>query len=465
MQALGVAVLFLLGVSVINVLAYGIRPLEKIGFAFPVGMGINSIVMMVLDLAHLSLKNITLLLTVEVALIVLLGSYTFFKQKPHLNWLPFSGRIDLLKTTLLNKLFPVNAAWVFLILCTGYILYAVITQAMFWPVYIYDSITGFDFVAKAIVQEGTFNNALFDAEYPLYTLRSIYPPLVPVNFAFAYLTGFSSSHIVVALCYVSMAVSFYLLVIRFTTHLGAALFTLLLVITPQLVSFSAMSSSNPVCACYVALGILCLYCWYKLDVFPFLNLGTLLLALAAWTRPEAIVFAAAGGLMVLWKSIEKRSIVLPIVFGVCCIAVFVLWKIYLKQVLQLEHAQPASSLVWDEGKLSRMWEKVVDVTFNTRYYGIIVYLFLGMVVLNIINIIRYKDQGMLLTVILAAWVLYLLVFYQIDTDFKPGSTNWIGDAYRRGLFSFFPPMLFYAATNRLSVKVFKDYLRLSDAST
>ena len=333
---------------------------------------------------------------------------------------------------------------------------------MFWPVFIPDSINGYDFIAKAIIREGTFNNAVFDTEYPLYSARSSYPPLVPLSFSMAYMMGHESSKIIVAVFYVCTFVVSYSFFKRYSTHFAAALFSLLLVITPEFAAFSALSSPNPMCTFYTAAGILSLYVWYKEDNKSYLLLGTICIILALWTRTEALIFFLGGGSLVLLKTIKTRNYILMALFGAACLSVFVFWQLYVKSVLAVESANPIiAELYWDPGKLSRMWEKVKDVTFNTQYYGIVVYLFIVMVLINIGSFIKDRERLVFIGVILISWLSYLLIYYQLDSDYSQGSPNWIESGYKRGLFYFLPLLLFYCANNKIMSKVFNDYLKIN----
>ena len=453
MKVFGWIIIFLLGISIINTLAYRIKTLEKIGFALPIGMGINSLLMFIMDLLHIPINEIYLLLSIDLIIIVGLSIFTYRKNKSVFSFEP------ILKTFHPKNLFSINLAWVFLMSCAIYVIYAIVSKTLFWPVFIYDSISGYDFLAKAIVEEGTLNNSIFSQEYPLFTVRSLYPPLVPLNFGFAYLLGFSSSKIVVAFFYISIFIVFYSLLTKYSTHLAAVFFSLLLAITPEFAFFSSLSSPNPPTTFYSALGILCLYTWIKGNDRSYFNMGVILIVLAIWTRTEAVIFAAGGGLLVFIKSIEEKQFKPFIIFCFACLSVFLLWQWYTKFILHIQSAQTIiTHLYWDPGKLLHMLQKVKVVTFRLRYYGIVVYLFLSMILINIVFIIKQKDRIDLLAAIWIAWFLYLFIYYQIDTTYLPNTTSWIEAGYRRGFFYFLPLMLFYCATNKISNTIFKKYL-------
>lgn len=448
--------MFVLGLATTHAVARGLSALLKNGVALPIGFGINAFLMFLLDLSHVPINGVAVVLGIETVFALAALGYCFYKADAASALRITAQHVRLLGTGTGRRLHP---AWLVLLGAIACMVAGVLIQAFFWPVFIYDSLTGFDFVARVVQQEGTLNSSIFDPAYPLYTLRSLYPPLAALNFAYWYGLGFPSSQGVVALFYVSMAVSFYALLRQYTTHLGAALFTLLLIVTPEFANFSAMSSSNPVCAFYISIGLLCLYVAYEQVSGVYGTLGMLLILFGLWTRPEAIVFAVFAGMFALYTGIRHRAMVKPLLFGVVWVVAFVAWQFYIRKVLGIMPPETLSlTPAFDMDKLARMLDKVWTVTFDVRYYGIVVYFFLGMLLINLRNLFVWRDRLALLILLLGGWAIYVMVFYQIDTDYKAGSTNWIEDAYRRGLFCFFPLMLFYTASNRLTSLLFKRYL-------
>ena len=451
----GWLVVFLLGLSVLNTAAPKIGFLEKIGFAMPLGMGINSLLMFAMDLAHIKINNPYVLLSVASFISMALGIYMFTKNRQ-----VFSVS-DLLK----NNSFvfpPINLAWMLIMGYIAYLMYEIVNKSLFWPPFQYDTIYGYDFLAKAIAHEGTLHNSIFSADNPIYSLRSLYPPLFPLNLSFAYILGHQSSQIVVVFYYISICISFYALLKKYTTHLGAAFFSLLLIMTPEFAAFSSLSSPNPPCALYSAIGMLCLYIYYKEDERSYLFIGSVFIILALWTRTEIIVFAIAGAALLLRKSIDKKQFTTLFIFIGTCTAVVIAWQWYMRTVLGVDPPQEIlTQMNWDPKKFSLMFTQIRHVTFSTLYYGLTVYLFLIAVGINIPHIIRKKENTLLQVLIFVTWGLYVLVYYQLDTDYTDTSMGgWIMSGYKRGLFYFFPLMLFYCANNRIVNGLFKKQLSL-----
>ncbi|MCB9186888.1 MAG: hypothetical protein H6601_09095 [Flavobacteriales bacterium] len=456
MILVGWSVMFLFGMAICNLIAFGMRPLEKIGFSLPVGIGVTTLIMMVFELMGLPLNNTPLLLGTIGVLSILFGFMGYWKHKGQENFL------DRLKTTDWKKtLLPVNLGWLLLMACIFVVVYANVSKTLFWPVFIHDSVNGYDFLARVIMQEGTFNNSIFDPDYPLYSPRTLYPPLAPLSFSISYLLGHESAKIVTALFFVSNALVFYSMLKRQSSHLAAALFSLIFLITPEFVAFSALSSPNPICTFYCAMGMLSLYVWYRDGESSYFNMGMLSIMLALWTRSEALIFFAGGGFLILLRSWQTRSFKRLLIFGIAGVGVFMFWQLYLRHELLVENPDNIiKHFYWDGAKLGRMMERVWKVTFNTQFYGILVYLFLATVLVNAYFTVKNREGVVLLSIIFLPWLAYMVIYYQLDTTYLPDGAVWIESGYKRGLFYFFPLMLFYCANNPIADKIFNHWLKL-----
>lgn len=293
-------------------------------------------------------------------------------------------------------------------------------------------------------------------------MRSTYPPLPPYVFSFAYIAGFQSSKIMMAGYLLSFYVLFYAVLREYVSHLGSVFFSFLLIITPELSAFFTLSSTNAICTVYVSLGFIFVYLWYDIKKQGFFALGTLFLMMSLWTRSESIVFVGAAGIIILLRSVKEKRIKELLAYATLMGTVFFLWQWYLTDVLNISQEKwIITRLYWDSDKLSHLLTKVSDVTFNTQFYGLVVYIFLIVVLLNLANIYKSKDRVVLLGIILLAYLSYLFVYYQIDTDYSLDKTGWISAGYRRGFFYFIPLLLFYSAINKYSMLLFNRFLKMN----
>lgn len=448
-------IVFLLGLGILNAAAKDIKLLEKLGFAMPIGLGIATLILFGIDLLGLPMNNYSLLIgsLAGVAIAAHALAIPYYRK-----W--FGELKDRLKFDI-KQLWPINFGWLVLMACIAIVVHTIVTKTVFWPVFIHDSVNGYDFLARVIQGEGTFNNSIFDPNYPLYSPRTLYPPLTPLSFSISYMFGHDSAKIITAIFYVSNTLVFYSMLKRYSSHLAAALFSLIFIVTPEFAAFSALSSPNPMCTFYSAMGILSLYVWYKDGINSYFVVGWLSIILALWTRTESVVFFAAGGLLVLLKSVETKQFVKLATYSITGIGIFFFWRYYLANTLMVENPDNIiKHLYWDGEKLGRMLAKVKAVTFNMQFYGILVYLFLGMLAVNAYFHIKHREGLALLAVITLPWLAYMFIYYQLDTSYTNDGSVWIESGYKRGLFYFFPLVLFYCANNRVADIIFNKWLKL-----
>lgn len=449
--------IYLLGYSLLNSISRKFSFLEKLGFAFPVGIGVTTLMMFLFDLVGLPLNEFFILwggIIIVIAALYFTDTKNFSGFRQFFSLDDFSNPKDSLRKGVLpDKNFECkqfHAAWVFLVACILVVSAMIITKGEYWIVILYDSIAGYDFLGKAIAHEGTIHNSIFDKNNALYTVRDLYPPLVPLAFAFAYTTGNFSSQIVITLFFASTVICFYALLTRFADHFAAALFTLLLIITPQFAAFSSLSSEVIPCTFYCPLSLLCIFIWYVENDSRYFWLGTILIVLALWTRSESIAFAISGVLPVIIKGFQKKKALFAVFYSAACILTFFAWQIYLSGVLKVGNEQPVvRHLFFDEGKLERMLSYIMPIIFNPDFYGFVIYIFLIAIFINLAVLIRKGDQLILLSTLLLSWILLTGIFYQIDVDYNDSdSLSYITSGYSRAMFYFLPLMLFYAAVSK-----------------
>ena len=453
---MGWIIIFLIGIIGIDILVDQLKPLEKIGLAFPIGIGCICVILILLDLVNIPFHNIYLILCLLLGTVVLAKLFLVKKNKSSFLF----PDLKSLKNQLRNEL---SIAWLIFFSVIIYIVFAVVTKSLYWPVFIYDSVNGYEFLAKAIIHEGSFNNSLFNPDYPLTSVRSYYPPLIPYSFSLAHLLETENSKIIVVLYYVSIILVFYSFLRKVASPLLAILLTMLLVITPEYASFNALSSPNPPCTFYTSLGILSLFIAYKSDKRDYLLLGMTLIFFALLTRSESIVFFVSGAILVSLYSNKKKKWISLISYLSIGSFIFLAWQWYINYGLAAPISSPVNyGINLDFEKLKVLITRVGEITLSTKYYGIIIYLFLIMLVLNAPKLAKSKIDALLPMVILISWIMFVFIFYQLNVDFtKDTQGGWIGSGYKRGLFYFLPLMLYYCADNPIQRKLVKSFGRFS----
>lgn len=457
---IGWILIFLLGYSFVHLISARITLLEKTGFAFPTGMGLNSIIMFILDLFSVPINNPFIILGVEVGIIFLIHFYLYKACKQSTIVRQIKSLLSLKK----NNFEGINLAWFVITGFSFFVIYSIVSKALFWPPYIFDSICGYDFLGKAISYEGTLNNSLFSKDNPLYSVRTLYPPLFPINMGFAYILGHASSQIIVVLFYLSTVISFYALVKKQTSNLIAALFTMLLVFTPEFSAFSSLPSPNPPCTFYIGIGIICMFFFYKENNIEYFYSGTMFIFFSLWMRPEAVVFIIPGLILIALKGFSKTNLKRIIFFIALCILIILSWRFYLTYVLDIREPQRyLTQFIWNSKKFSELWTQLMHATFSTLYFGVNVYLFLIFAIAGIYLYFKKKESPVLLLLIILSWALMVSIFYQVDADYSKDLIHgWIMSSYKRILFYFFPIILFYCAISPVTLYLFNRIQKITD---
>jgi len=453
MKIIGLLLPFLTGCLLANFISKNRSKLEILGLSFPIGLGIISFILFLFNITGLKINILVNIISIQVLIFIGLCIINYRKKHHFFNLTSIYFKVKVSKLKNIHLSTPV------FIVISCIVLYALVSKSLFWPVFNYDSITGFDFLAKAIVKEGTFQNSIFTNEIPLYSPRSLYPPLFSLSLAYAYLIGFQNSQIIMVIFFLSIFISTYGIILSNSNHLTASFFSLLLIITPEFASFSALSSSNIPCTYYCAFGIIYLFNSTIYDNKGGYLLGLLLLLFAVWTRSEAIIFCISCFFIVI-KYKNLNTIILK--YGIILLSslsVFIIWQLFLKYNLKVFNQQPVSfDIFFNIHNIEKIWSEVVQVTFLSKYYGILVYLFLAIALINLFFIKSDYKIYLLFATILTSWVLTIVLYTILNTNYS----DWITSGYKRNFFYFLPILVYFIASTKVIKIVFGKFLSLDN---
>jgi hypothetical protein len=463
MLFLSIIITFLVGFSFVTACSSKFSFLEKTGSAFLLGIGIQVLWMLLFDFIAVPISILSVY-SGSLFSIVLCWFYTLKLKKTDIKtaiwpYNPFAGKAWS----------RVNFPWLALMFFILYAVWAINVKCLFWPTFEFDSVAGYDLVAKVVAAEGSFNNSLFMSNgVSMYnmSLRAVYPPLVSGSFAYVYMSGAEVSKIMTSLYYWSYLLLLYGLLRRGgLTHLGTAFASLLMIYMPEMVSHAALSQTNMPQAVYTSCGLLALFIWMtdRKKNSHFLFLSMFILSLNSMIRSENIIFSFVAGIAVLFYTLKDRSkknITNLITFGTVVLLPFLLWTLFLK-INGMKPAAPgnglAMSFVFDAAKLKEWWGYLWGgtnykdgIVMNEFFYGLIPFLymlFLPLVVaFGLFRIFRTKDNEQkilvkkifnkdlaLLYISLTPFVLYSLLYYFIDYNWD-SMKNVILFSYKRGLF-------------------------------
>ena len=476
MLLLSILITLTLGFSIVTAISTKFSILEKIGAAFLVGIGAQVFWMMLCDFVGIP---ITLVSVYIGSLLIWFGSWAYI--------------ITIRKTSVQEALWPynpfentawskINLPWMTIMAFVAYILWAVTSKCLFWPTFEFDSIAGYDLMAKVLAEEGTFNNSLFMSNgQSIFNTshRVIYPPITAGSFAYAYMSGAALPKIMTSLFYSSLLIYFYAAMRRTgATHLNSAFTLLLMMLIPEMTSHAALSQTNIPQAAYTATGIISLYVWAKDKEgnAHFLWLSMILLAWNSIVRTENFIFNFVAGLLVLaytLRNFNKKNIIRLVIFGISLLLPFVLWTLYLK-INGLKPDVPAPmalDISYDADKFKQWWgylwgfkDYPGGVVLNQNFYGLTSYLYFFLLFASSIYVgIRYymnrgkelvKSNKMayhhliLIYITLIPFIVYAIFYYFIDYNWD--SIRFVMMySFKRGIFGVMTLFCFFIGTNAL----------------
>ena len=290
MYAIGIILLFFVGyLTVFNISTLTTR-LERIGLAFPVGVGVITLIMAIMDLCRIPLTGNALITADLIVAAALVAGLALRKNKV----------MEALKRPIDINSF--NFVWLLLLVFAAWVEYANFQKCVFFPTYDRDSLAAFDTLGFVAAKEHTYGGmSIFTGDYMpgIHAPGSpiAYFPLVQLAYAYVYALGAETSKAIPALIYLSFLVAFYAVLARTTSRTAAMAATLFVVLTPEMTSFSSLSGTNVMNAVYASLGIIYILCWLQDDKNDCLLLGSLLLAINVWCRAEGGVFILVAVLL------------------------------------------------------------------------------------------------------------------------------------------------------------------------
>lgn len=434
--------IFITGFILVTTISKHFTLLEKLAFAFPIGLGLSSLFMFISDILFhtITLGYLQLLLLLCIAICVGVLAFLHFKGirpfekpviKPDFKWF--------------------NLVWLVFAGMTTYLVWGITTKCLYWPPAEFDTIEGYDLLSKAIAHEGHLANSILTNKAIVEGCgpRLLYPPLLALDNAICYMNGMDTPKLINTLFFVPWVFLFYALLRRFVSSTSAIFFTLFMVITPEMFAHGAFSLTNYPCTVYTAGAVLCFLVWYEKRVPGFLATAALLMALGMWTRSDVVMVAGALLLVSVFVLIKEKN-VKPLLFIGASMSTFVIWSLYSKSVIpKSQGGFFIDHLFWNSEKLGQVLSTAWGIMTNPQTYAWTFWIFVLAVLVNIPAIIK-KDNWAFLFIIAVALGGYTLLYYQMDntdgTLFSNG--GWMLSGYKRGLFVYAPLGLAYAAMSK-----------------
>jgi hypothetical protein len=180
------------------------------------------------------------------------------------------------------------------------------------------------------------------------------------------------------------------------------------------------------------------------------------MALNTWVRNEGILFAMAGGMVVLYHGYKDKNFKDVIIYALGSLALFASWQIYMRvSGIHFTANILSSSFGWDGAKFDELWGFMDEITFSTQFYGMVVYAFILISVLTVTKLIKGEHFWFFFLTV-GTWLLYLALFYQIDYSWD-SIKNVVNYSYKREFFCFVPLMWAYIFMNGHATNVFSRF--------
>ena len=450
----GIIIVIAIGFILLNDISLKFSWYEKIGLSFPIGIGIQTMLMAIINLLGIPLTIPNIFVADGILIVALL--YPLYRKKEEV--------AAYYKNNLRFTSPRYNLVWLFFIGVILYLEYMNFAKCIYFPTFDRDSLAGFDTIGYVIAQEHTLKNlSLFQPDYMPQINQAgsyiTYAPMLQLSYAFVYLLGAETSKLIPALIYLFFLIAFYGSLDRVIGKTGAAITTFFMMITPEMIGFSSLSATNVIHAVSASLGIIYLALWFREREKKDLYIGSLLLGINIWTRTDGIVFIGAALLAVLIDGIKNRNwkAILPVTAS---LIPALLWVIFMK----VSHFYAESIAIvrpyWDAEKAGTIWHFMKLHFANTLFYGWTFVALLISLLLNGWYLIKKQDNLLLLIMIITAALLYMIALYQIDYKWDT-IQNVLSYSAKRFLFCFVPVAWFYAMSNhcvKQAMKKFDNYL-------
>jgi hypothetical protein len=442
-----------LGFSVISAISHRFSLVGKIGLSFIVGTGIQTMLMVLLDLCSIPI-TVTSVFLLSFA-VMFVSTYLCCKKK--------NDFIESLRSLSLKNINyrQFTVLWLIILGILVYFEFLNFEKCIYFPTFDRDSIVGFDFMGKIVANEHTIRRSSYALDLATSLNRGAnyvyYTPLVHLSYAYVYLLGAESSKLINALFYLSFIISFYAALRNRLVPTMAISATLFTVLVPEYIAFSSMSATNAIHATYSSLAVIYAWLYFETNERRYFITAILLSMLGIWTRQEGIVFIAAIALILLIKAVGTGRFKDLTVYFTVGISPFIFWLIYLK-IFDIGSQSESMNLLpfWDTVKAKTIYSMLLGLLKNTTFYGL-TFIASGIALLiSLYFIVKSKKSYEMPLMFFTALLTFCLLVYQVEYNWD-SLENVMQYSVKRFLFCFVPIAWAFVFVNPVMLKL-NDYI-------
>lgn len=447
MLFVGILMIYFTGASLLLRFGKNFSWKETISFSFLLGIAAETVFMFLCDVTGFGFTRLVLFFASFAVIVLSYDLLTeYYQQKRKDIRLPsFSNYTAVLLLGVILFLF-----------------YIITQKNLYWPTSEHDAIASFDKLGMVMAMEGKIKISLF--QWNLQGSGGIYPPLFHGGIAYMYLFGAESPKIITTLFYVSLLLGFYAICKKYVSAINALFFTLLLEIVPELYAHAALLLGNLPTTANVAMAALTLFVALDKKDKNYLWLSAVLTSVALWTRNDIIGFAVAALLIVAIQYGKEKDWKTIGIYAAVAFSSIIIWTLYLKFKIDIPQT---SRFVGGFGsgigtRLDTMllyliamltWLQHGTMPPGHMLYGLAFMLPIVIILLNVKHI--RTDKPFVLLYIGVAFAVYFAVFLMINEKAQGAPISELMESsFKRGMFCFIPPLLFYAATCSFSQTIF-----------
>jgi hypothetical protein len=416
-----------IGLGTIGAIGYRVERSTLLPLSLLLGMFLHTVAMFLAQLAGVPLSMQTMLVSGTIVLVL-----PVVRWKTLRNTLEGLFALPRIRPTLYD---------VVIFGFVGYIGYMVVWASWYWPVTPFDAMAGIDLVARYAAKDGMIANQVFTDPSLQGQLSNqpFYAPFAMLMQVMMKLIGYPYTQIwvsIVAICFWWFVWS----VLRRLVHpLFAGLLLVLFVLTPEMLGYSYILQTDFANAAFFTIGCVMLARSIDEEQLGGVVVSALAFAGACWSRTETPLLVVLVGAVALPKMLRVFGPAKGLIGAVSVLAMstftFGLWNVvFFNSYLPVRPSTSEQIRGFDFERFTEVvassWSSVIA---STELWGWIVWLFLGVLVIDII-INRRISQPIILGCIVAA----VLGLYMVGTIF---SAAIVEQTLRRGMFKVIPLMV------------------------
>lgn len=416
-----------IGLGTIGAIGYRVERSTLLPLSLLLGMFLHTVAMFLAQLAGVPLSMQTMLVSGTIVLVL-----PVVRWKTLRNTLEGLFALPRIRPTLYD---------VVIFGFVGYIGYMVVWASWYWPVTPFDAMAGIDLVARYAAKDGMIANQVFTDPSLQGQLSNqpFYAPFAMLMQVMMKLIGYPYTQIwvsIVAICFWWFVWS----VLRRLVHpLFAGLLLVLFVLTPEMLGYSYILQTDFANAAFFTIGCVMLARSIDEEQLGGVVVSALAFAGACWSRTETPLLVVLVGAVALPKMLRVFGPAKGLIGAVSVLAMstftFGLWNVvFFNSYLPVRPSTSEQIRGFDFERFTEVvassWSSVIA---STELWGWIVWLFLGVLVIDII-INRRISQPIILGCIVAA----VLGLFMVGTIF---SAAIVEQTLRRGMFKVIPLMV------------------------